>query len=278
MSRFHSTASCSCPAWSSFPSSVGIAILRYRLLEVDVIVNRTLVWGDADGHSGRRFYRRHDGDAEAFRGYDRREKRRGAGDHYLDRRLGICSAQVPAAELLSTGASKQAPDQTRDLRGFGEQVRSFVQMSDTNQITQRLLEEAAHGLQAQSGALTLFENNRWRTVHTYGYWRGEAWVSIPLEYDGELFGLLTLGPRKRRAIYAPGMRGFTTGRDAGGAGRAPRPARTRANCQAFTVFENVRPAPVQNADDSSPGRRACPMGQAGQRAAKFIWAAAVRYR
>ena len=39
------------------------------------------------------------------------------------------------------------------------------------------------------------------TLHTYGEWRGEAWVAAPLEYDGKRYGLLLLGPREGLKPY-----------------------------------------------------------------------------
>ncbi len=39
-------------------------------------------------------------------------------------------------------------------------------------------------------------NGRLEPLHTYGDWRGEAWVAAPLEHDGKRYGLLLLGPRR----------------------------------------------------------------------------------
>ena len=56
---------------------------------------------------------------------------------------------------------------------------------------------------AQCGAITMTENGNGHleTLHTFGKWRGEAWVAAPLEYDGKRYGLLLLGPREGQSPY-----------------------------------------------------------------------------
>ncbi len=82
-------------------------------------------------------------------------------------------------------------------------MRSYVQMSDRHLMTKRLLDEAAAGMGARCGAITMAANGNGRleTLHTYGDWRGEAWVAAPLEYGGTRFGLLLLGPREGLRPY-----------------------------------------------------------------------------
>ena len=104
---------------------------------------------------------------------------------------------------------KDSPEHIQTLREFGGEVRSYVQMSDRQLMTKRLLDEAATGMGAQCGAITMTKNGNGHleTLHTYGEWRGEAWVAAPLEYDGKRFGLLLLGPREGlQAVHTRGVR------------------------------------------------------------------------
>ena len=38
-------------------------------------------------------------------------------------------------------------------------------------------------------------------AYTYGRWQGEAWMTVPLEWQGERYGLLSLGPRQTHEPY-----------------------------------------------------------------------------
>ena len=75
------------------------------------------------------------------------------------------------------------------------------EVSRRSQIAQRLLDEAVQALQAQSGALSLVNNGVMQRAYTYGRWQGEAWMMVPLEWEGERYGLLSLGPRQTYEPY-----------------------------------------------------------------------------
>ena len=141
------------PTLVIFPLSVAIAIFRYRLLEVDTIVNRTVFYGTltailAGIASGsitllqKTFV--------AFTG--------GKSDiAFVVATLILVSAFEPIKarmRLLVDRRFKEPSDTTPDLRAFGHDVHCFLEMSDPGQIAHRLLEEAARGLQAQSGAVS----------------------------------------------------------------------------------------------------------------------------
>ena len=188
------------PTLVVFPIAVAIAIFRYRLLEVDTIVNRTVFYGTltailAGIASGsitllqKTFV--------AFTG----EKSDVA---FVIATLILVSAFEPIKarmRMLVDRRFKEQPDHTSELRAFGHDVGCFLEMGDPQQITRRLLEEAVRGLRAQSGAVSLRIAGQLRTIHTVGRWQGEARMAVPLEWDGQRFGLVLLGPRMGAEPY-----------------------------------------------------------------------------
>ena len=189
------------PTLVIFPLSVAIAIFRYRLLEVDTLVNRTVFYGTltailAGIASGsitllqKTFV--------AFTG----EK---SDIAFVVATLILVSAFEPIKarmRLLVDRRFKEPSDTTHDLRAFGHDVHCFLEMSDPGQIAHRLLEEAVRGLQAQSGAVSLRADGQLRTIHTLGRWQGEAWMSVPLTWGEQRYGLLLLGPRSSGEPYS----------------------------------------------------------------------------
>lgn len=185
-----------------FPFSVAIAIFRYRLLEMDAIVNRTIMWGLLTAVLAglisvsitvlQKIFQAVTGEKSDVA--------------VVLTSLILVSVFTPVKTRLQAFLDrtfKDSPEHINMLRAFGGEVRSYVQMSDRLLMTKRLLDEAAIGMSAQSGAITMTANGNghMETLHTYGKWRGEAWVAAPLEYEGKRFGLLLLGPREGLRPY-----------------------------------------------------------------------------
>ncbi len=188
------------PSLVIFPLGVAIAIFRYRLLEMDAIVNRTILWGTLTAILAgvmsvtvsllQKFFIAVTGEESDVA--------------VVLTSLILVSAFTPVKSLLQSFVDrrfKEAPDTTKPLRAYGEEVRAYLQMRDTEQIVVRLLEEAARSLGAVSGAVNLTTNGRVRTVCTYGVWRGDALAAAPLEHAGQQYGLLLLGPRRDSGTY-----------------------------------------------------------------------------
>lgn len=189
------------PGLLIFPVAVAVAILRYRLSEADTLVNRTVVYGilsailvgvfaAASGLTQRMFV--------AFTGEE------------SDAAIVITTLVVVAAftplrsrvEKFVEARVRHAPDSTRDLKLFGQQVQAFTRMSDAELLTRRLLDEAVVALKAQSGAMSLVVDGHTQAFQASGRWTGEAWLSMPLEYMGMRFGMLFLGPRQNHGQYS----------------------------------------------------------------------------
>lgn len=183
-----------------FPLSVALAIFRYRLLEVDAIVNRTIFYGVVTAILA--------GVISVSMSLTQRLFLAVTGEKSdvaaVITTLVVVSAFEPIKARvrgLVERTFKEAPDHTRALRTLGEQVQSFIEVSQRTQIARRLLDEAAQAMQAQSGALSLLNNGQMQRAFTYGRWQGESWMTVPLEWEGERYGLLSLGPRQSLEPY-----------------------------------------------------------------------------
>ena len=189
------------PALLLFPLSVAVAILRYRLMEVDAFVNRALVYGVLTAVLAGVFSTL---TVLLQRGFIAVTGEKSDAAPVIIA-LVVVSAVQPIrsrVEGFMARRFKEPPDHTRSLRDFRDQVRAFVQMSSADQIACLLLEQAAQGLQAESGAVTSVAGGRWRTVHTYGPWRGNASVSVPIEFQGMRYGVLLLGAKNGDRPYS----------------------------------------------------------------------------
>jgi len=186
------------PGLLLFPIAVGLAILRYRLLEIDTFINQAIVYALITAIL-----------AGGFNALDGLSKRLF---------IAITGEESDAAAVLTTlviAASinpikshvqrwvdrKVGEKPAAEIKTFGDEVRLFVQMNDIGLLTKRFLDESAQSLEAESGAVYLFDHGQVSPGHTYGPWRGNALVSVPLELDGDKFGVLLLGPKRNGKRY-----------------------------------------------------------------------------
>jgi hypothetical protein len=204
--RLHFEPSLYMPWLVIFPLSVAIAIFRYRLLEMDAIVNRTIMWGLFTAVLAGLISVSITTLQKVFQVVTGQK----SDVAVVLTSLILVSVFTPIKtrlQALLDRTFKDSPDHIRTLREFGTEVRSYVQMSDRELMTRRLLDEAASGMGAQCGAIRMAQdggsngNGRLETVYTYGKWRGEAWVAAPLEHAGKRYGLLLLGPREGLRPY-----------------------------------------------------------------------------
>ena len=176
-----------------FPIAVGLAILRYRLWEVDTIVNHAFVYGLLTAVLAGVF--------AAMIAFTQRLFLALTGEPselaVVVTTLIVAATFTPLKTTIEGFVTRQfrdTYDQLRDLRSYGDQVRAFVVMSDARQLTRRLLDETVRTLKAQSGAVSLLVDGRLEVVHTSGPWRGNPLMSINLDCASHHHGVLLLGP------------------------------------------------------------------------------------
>jgi len=184
-------------ALTSIPVATGIAILRYRLYEIDVIIRRTLFYGALTA---------------ILTGVV-------AASIALFQRLFIAltGEQSDAAIVLSTVVLvsaftpiknalqelvdrrfKERPDPSNRLAPYLGQIRAYLELQQPRALASRLLDELVAALDAGGGAVYLNEGGRAVLAHRVG---DEA-VAIALTLPLGTFGTLALGPRRGGQAYA----------------------------------------------------------------------------
>lgn len=187
-------------AFALIPVAVGIAILKYRLYDIDLLINRTLVYVPltailagifaASITLSQKFFVAVTGQAS-------------------DAATALTTLIVVALfEPLKTGLQhlvdkrfKEARDPSKELRAFGDQVRAVVQVLRVEQLAQRLVDTATGAFDAQGGVVILGNGMDPNRVYASKNWNGETRLSVPLEADGKPLGQLKLGARLNAADY-----------------------------------------------------------------------------
>ncbi len=189
------------PGLLIFPLGVAIAIFRYRLLEVEVILNRTIFYGLLTAILAGVF--------SVMSGFTQQLFLRTTGRRtdaaIIMTTLVVVSLVEPIKQRTNAFVRtrfKDIPETTGEIKQLGEEVRAFLQMSDAEQLSGHLLTTVANGLRAENGAVSLYGSERLRVVGTYGRWNGDAHLVLPLQVNGVRYGMLAIGPRVDRSPYS----------------------------------------------------------------------------
>jgi GAF domain-containing protein len=183
------------------PLSLGVAILHYRLWEIDILINRTLVYVPLTAILAGLF--------TAGLGLSQRLSIALTGNT-SDAAVVLTTLVIAAVfEPIRTGLKatvdrlfRDPPDRARQLKALGDQVRWVAEVIDVAEVTRRLLDEAVAAFEAECGALSLLEGGPGPIRHTRGEWRDDrARLSVPLESGGVRVGLIALGARHSGTDY-----------------------------------------------------------------------------
>lgn len=184
------------------PISIGAAILRYHLWDIDLIINRTLVYVPLTAILAG-LYSASISLTQKFLVATTGQK---SDTALVMTTFILVAAFTPIKNVLQQFVDKHFKDSTnplKQIRALDTQVRSVMEVLDGNQLTHRLLQTSLSAFNASSGAVYLINGEQMRLIHASPGWRDEdGKLSLPLQWAGRHLGLLCLGTRKSGLEYS----------------------------------------------------------------------------
>jgi hypothetical protein len=189
-----------------FPVAIAIAILRYRLWEIDVIINRTLVYLPLTAIVAGIF--------SAVSSLLQKAFVAATGSNSLAATV-IATVVVvatfnpikDAVQKTVDRAFKETPDPARRLKPFQELLRNRVWQVDVGNTTRRFLEEAVTAFDAEGGAAHRVTPGGSQQAYTAGKWNGEEKIGVRVDCGGTTIVHIALGPRRGKQEYSEADRG-----------------------------------------------------------------------
>jgi hypothetical protein len=175
------------------PISIAVAVLRYRLYDLDTLINRTLVYGSLTAILA--------GVSAVTVGVLERLFRRAAGESsdltIVVSTLIVVTAFAPVKARLQALVDrrfKEARDPTIALATFTTEVRNRIGPLDADRVLTRLLAVAAETCAAPGGTVVIRRAGTVRAVATTGEWGGASAVDA-LVTTADATVILSLAPR-----------------------------------------------------------------------------------
>ena len=184
----------------ALPLAIGVAVLKYRLYDIDLLINRALVYGVMTaGLAG--LYAFSIAVTQMLVGA---ASQRSAAAILLTAFVGT-TAFTPAKSRLQTAVDSRfaVRDPVANMESLRAQVEVVAQVIDAQRIARRLVDDLAADYKARFVSLSLNTDGRTIPFHTSGDTRGQAALTIPLRSHGHEVGVLTLGDRLGGLPYKP---------------------------------------------------------------------------
>ncbi|HET7011197.1 MAG TPA: hypothetical protein VFI11_10510 [Anaerolineales bacterium] len=197
-------AAASTTAWwlglSAIPVTLTISILRHRLFDIDVIINRALVYGALTAILAGLYT----ASISLFQRLFQAATGEKSDAAIVLTTLVLASAFTPIRTRLQSAVDRRFKD-VHDARGRLDALRTEVRQGlwvvSPVHASRRLLDEAVAAFDAEGGAVYLGAGARERLSHKNGNWSGGEVLGVPIAANGKQYGRLALGPRHNSARY-----------------------------------------------------------------------------
>ena len=187
-------------AYTAVPVAVGIAILRYRLYDIDLIINRAIVYVSLSALLAGIY----SAVVTLFQKVFLAVTGQRSDAAIVITVFLLATIFTPARNSLQSFVDKRFKD-PRDLerlmKALEDEVQSVIGVLSGKRLASRLLDDAAEGARAPA-ALYLGGTSSEQPPLTHGNWDGSAVLSIPLQAGARELGKLALGPRLGGAAFS----------------------------------------------------------------------------
>jgi hypothetical protein len=184
----------------AIPTAVGLAMARYRLYDIDVILNRTLVYAIVSGFLA--------GLTAALTGAIQATFIAITGQRsdaaIVITTLILVGVFVPLREVVQRGVDsrfKQAAKGLTGLRSFATEVRQFTVIADEERLVKRLLRESAAAFDATGGSAELRRPDGLRSVESIKASGDEPQLTATITDAGGVLARVKLGARTNGDPY-----------------------------------------------------------------------------
>ena len=184
----------------TLPVALGIAILRYRLYDIDLIINRTLVYGGLTAILGAVY-------AAVVTLLNRlfiSVSGQKSDAAYVVTAFAVVIASSPVKDWLQRRVDRRFPhaSPSKVLDDFRADVDSVVSVIDAQKVARRLLDEAVTAFDARGAVLYLDSSNSSKSAYSRGQVNGKEGIEVPLRYEDRSLGRLVLGGRRGDLGYS----------------------------------------------------------------------------
>lgn len=183
------------------PITLLYSILRYKLWNVDILINRTLVYVPLTSILAGIFAATMGVTQKVF------VSATGQGSEVaaVITTLVLTSTMAPIKNEIESFVDrrfKEAPDPFRHLNRFDEDVRAVVEVLDVEHLLRRLLGDAVQSLNCSGGAVCLVKDGELHLVHISPRWEGQPILQTMISHDESVIGVLFLGTRRDGSSYS----------------------------------------------------------------------------
>jgi len=175
------------------PLSIGVAMLRSRLWDINLIINRTLVYAPLTASLAGLYA----GSITFFQRAFLAATGETSDAALVLTVVVLAAAFTPIKNVLQVSVDKrfrEPVDPLASLKGFQGQVRAVGSLIDIDQVLSRLLDEATGALEASSAGIYLIRGGETSLVKSSPGWMADHSAQVvPLRSRGHAIGALHLG-------------------------------------------------------------------------------------